>query len=364
MLKTPLHALHQESGAKIVDFSGYAMPLSYEGILSEHETVRRDVGLFDVSHMGEFRIQGAGAGGFLDRLVTNAVGGLVDGQALYSPMCNEAGGTVDDLIVYRFAANDFLVVVNASNIDKDFAWMQAQLPGDASVQLSNVSEEKALIAVQGPRAVELLQRASSDAPESIEYYHFARGQVFGHPATIARLGYTGEDGFELMVDAAAAADIWTRLLREGDDLGARPAGLGARDTLRFEVCFCLYGHELRDDVSPLEAGIGWTVKLDDADFVGHAALAKQKVEGIPRRLIGITMEGRRVPRQGSAVLAGGDVIGEVTSGMFAPTLGGAAALALVEKGRAKVGETVELDLRGTQLPARVTKKPFYRRDDG
>jgi aminomethyltransferase len=364
MHRTPLNAIHREHHAKMVDFSGWDMPLLYEGIIPEHRAVRTAVGVFDVSHMGEFQVRGPGAEAYLDRMVTNRIAGLADGQAVYSAMCYEDGGTVDDLIVYRLGAGDYLMVVNASNIDKDFAWLADHRPA-AGVELENVSEATALLAVQGPRAPELVARGAGEPVDDIAYYHFRRGKVWGADALIARLGYTGEDGFELMVGAGGAEAVWTGLFRDGQELGLRPAGLGARDTLRFESGFCLYGHELTAAVSPLEAGIGFAVKLDKEDFVGGGALRRLKAAGLPRRLLGLRMEGARIPRQGSAVRRNGDTIGEVTSGMYAPTLDGAYALALVRPGSggaaAGAAEPVEVMIRDQAFPARIVDRPFYRR---
>ena len=365
MQRTPLDAIHRERGAKMVDFSGWAMPLLYEGILPEHRAVRTAVGVFDVSHMGEFRVRGPGAEAFLDRMVTNRIAGLAGGQAAYTAMCYEDGGTVDDLIVYPLGAGDYLMVVNASNIDKDFAWLRDHLP-PAGVELEDASAATALLAVQGPRAPELVARGAGAPVDDLAYYHFRRGKVWGADALIARLGYTGEDGFELMIAAGAAEAVWQGLFRDGADLGLRPAGLGARDTLRFESGFCLYGHELTAAVSPLEAGIAFAVKLDKEDFVGGGALRRQKAAGPPRRLLGLRMEGARIPRQGSTVRRNGDTIGEVTSGMYAPTLDGAYALALVRRGTggaamAEAGEPVEVAIRDQVFPARIVDRPFYRR---
>jgi aminomethyltransferase len=341
----------------MVDFSGWEMPLFYRGILPEHEAVRRAAGLFDVSHMGRFRVRGAGAESFLDRLIANRVQGLADGQAVYSPMCFPDGGTVDDLIVYRVAAGDYWMVVNAGNRPADFAWLDQHRSPD--VTLEDVSSRTALLAVQGPRSVELLGVLGARVKD-LGYYHFRRAQCAGIDALVARLGYTGEDGFELMVAAESAPGLWDTLLERGGELGLAPAGLGARDTLRFEAGFCLYGHELTREIGPLEAGIGFAVKLDK-DFIGAEALRRQKAAGVPRRLAGVKMDGARIPRQGSVVRLGSQVIGRVTSGMFAPTLGGAYALALVESGKVTPGSTVEVEIRTDTFPARIVERPFYRR---
>ncbi len=357
--KTPLNAVHRELGAKMVDFSGWDMPLSYEGIVPEHRAVRQAVGIFDVSHMGRFQVCGPRAEAFLDHMVTNRVAGIANGQAVYSALCYENGGTVDDLIVYRLGAADYLLVVNASNIDKDFAWLVAHRVPD--VEIENISVETALIAVQGPRAPELVGRAAGGAVDDIRYYRFRRGRVFGADAVIARLGYTGEDGYEIMIDADRAAGVWRELMQAGADLGVCPAGLGARDTLRFEAGLCLYGHELTPEIGPLEAGIGFAVKLEK-EFLGAAALRRQLEAGVPRRLVGVKMEGPRIPRQGQAVQHRGERVGDVTSGMFAPTLDGAYALALVASEGVNPGDRVEVMIRDQGFPATVVPKPFYKRE--
>jgi aminomethyltransferase len=343
----------------MVDFSGWDMPLLYDGILPEHRAVREAVGLFDVSHMGRFAVRGSGAEAFLDHMVTNRIAGIPDGQAVYSALCYENGGTVDDLIVYRAGPGDYLMVVNASNAEKDFAWLREHRP--PGVELENISGRTALIAVQGPRAPELVGRAAGARVDDIGYYRFRRGRIFGRDAVIARLGYTGEDGYELMVDAQEAEAVWRGLLKGGSDLGVHPAGLGARDTLRFEAGLCLYGHELTAEIGPLEAGIAFAVKLEKP-FVGVEALRRQREAGVPRRVVGLRMDGQRIARQGSAVFSAGKSIGEVTSGMFAPTLDGAYALALVAAGTVAVGDPVEVTIRDQKFPAHVVAKPFYRRE--
>lgn len=368
MQKTPFNARHRQLGAKMVGFSGWEMPLFYEGIIPEHRRVRQAVGVFDVSHMGEFRIRGAGAEAFLDHMVTNRVAGMEDGQALYTALCYDHGGTVDDLIVYRLGPGDYMVVVNASNIAKDFAWLQEHLDGmskggtsNKPTTLEDVTHSTALLAVQGPKAPELIGRVAEAAVDDIAYYHFRRGRIAGEEATIARLGYTGEDGYELMFGAAGAEKVWAALERAGQDLGLGPAGLGARDTLRFEAGFCLYGHELTESVSPLEAGIGFAVKLDKGDFVGGEALRRLKGSGVPRHVVGVQMEGSRIARQGSVARRNGEEIGEVTSGMYSPTLDGPYALALVRRQAVSRGERVELVIRDQEFPGRIVDKPFYRR---
>ena len=354
--RTPFYEFHKALGAKLVDFAGYEMPVRYTGDVREHRAVREAVGLFDVSHMGEFRVTGPGALAFVDRCVTNDVAGLEIGQVLYSPMCRPDGGIVDDLLVYR-APDHVMVVVNASNIAKDFAWMLQHLPPDA--KLEDRSDETALLALQGPRAAELLRGHVPDAALDLGYYRFVTGTLFGADAILSRTGYTGEDGFELYFDVKDAARVWEGLMKVGTLHGLEPVGLGARDTLRLEMGYMLYGNDIDDSTNPLEAGIGWTVKLDRNDFIGRDALIRIKQEGLVRRLVGVTAEGRRVPRHGMVVEAGGRPVGQVTSGTFSPTLERAIAMAYVERGSAAIDTPLEVVSGTTRIPARITKKPFH-----
>ena len=354
--RTPFYEFHKALGAKLVDFAGFEMPVRYTGDVREHRAVREAVGLFDVSHMGEFRVTGPGALAFVDRCVTNDVAGLEVGQVLYSPMCRPDGGIVDDLLVYR-APDHVMVVVNASNIAKDFAWMLQHLPSDA--KLEDRSDPTALLALQGPRAAELLRGHVPDAALDLGFYRFMTGSLFGVDAILSRTGYTGEDGFELYFDVQDAARVWEGLMKAGAPHGLEPVGLGARDTLRLEMGYMLYGNDIDDSTNPLEAGIGWTVKLDRNDFIGRDALLRIKQEGLVRRLVGITAEGRRVPRHGMVVEAGGRPVGQVTSGTFSPTLERAIAMAYVERGSAAIDTPLEVVSGTTRIPARVTKKPFH-----
>jgi aminomethyltransferase len=354
--RTPFYEFHKALGAKLVDFAGYEMPLRYTGDVREHRAVREAVGLFDVSHMGEFRVTGPGALAFIDRCVANDVAALEVGQVLYTPMCRPDGGIVDDLLVYR-AADHVMVVVNAANIAKDFAWLHQHQPSDA--KLEDRSDQTALLALQGPRAAELLRGHVPDAALELGYYRFVPGRLFGVDAILSRTGYTGEDGFELYFDVQDAEPVWTGLTAAGAAHGLEPVGLGARDTLRLEMAYMLYGNDIDDSTNPLEAGIGWTVKLDRGDFIGRDALLRIKQEGLTRRLVGVTADGRRVPRHGMVVEAGGRPVGQVTSGTFSPTLERAIALAYVEKGSAAIDTPLEVVSGDTRIPARVAKKPFH-----
>ncbi len=344
----------------MVDFAGWSMPVQYDGLIKEHERVRRAVGLFDVSHMGELFFRGRGAAATLDRLATNDVAALRDGQALYTPLCNPTGGVLDDVLVYRIDAQQFMMVVNAANTAKIGAWARKHLAPDT--ELEDASEELALVAVQGPRCLEVLQRVPAlevwrTRLSDLAYYHFL-GDGKGDVACLSRTGYTGERGYEIYVRAASAVGLWDEILAAGEDAGIGPAGLGARDTLRFEVGFCLYGHELEEDVTPLEAGLGWTVKLKKPSFIGKQALVQQKAAGVPRRLLGFEATERVIARAGYEVRAGGEAVGRVTSGTFAPTLKRSLALALVQHTAAEAACSVVV--RGREVPLKRVKLPFYK----
>ena len=354
--RTPLYDCHLESGARLVDFAGWEMPVQYAGVIEEHRAVRTEAGLFDVSHMGEVRVRGEGAEAFLQRITPNDVSKLTPGRAHYSGLLTERGTYVDDLLIYRLAADDFLVVVNASNADRDFEWMAARAEGQAEVE--NVSDRYALLALQGPRAVEILTPLATPGAAKLRYYGFLQGEVAGVPALLSRTGYTGEDGFELYLDPADAPAVWRKLL----EAGASPAGLGARDTLRLEAAMALYGHEIDESTTPFEAGLAWVVKLDKGDFLGRDALAAQREQGVGKKLVGFTVEGRGIARQGHGVLSeGGESVGAVTSGTWSPTFEKALGLAYVPPEMAAPGTPITVDVRGKGLPAVVVETPFYRR---
>ena len=364
---TALHSRHLALGAKTAPFAGFEMPIQYSGILDEHRAVREAAGLFDVSHMGEFRLRGPDALALAQRLVTNDVAKLDDGKAFYAVLCNERGGAVDDLLVYRIAHDDVMLVVNAANIATDWAHVTA-VAADAGldVALADESDRTALLALQGPRAFEIFEAATGLDVSDIGTYRFVRpapGAVFGaERALVSQTGYTGEEGLEIYLEPEAAGRAWDALLEAGAERGLLPAGLGARDTLRLEAGFSLYGHELTDDTTPYEANLGWTVKLDAGDFVGRDALAAQKDAGVPRRVVGLAVEGRGIPRQGYPVTdEGGAEIGVVTSGSQSPTLGAGIALAFVpnEPRYTEPGTRLGVSVRGRVLPAVVTKPPFH-----
>lgn len=355
--RTPLHDIHLALGAKMVPFAGFEMPVQYPaGITAEHKSVRESVGLFDVSHMGEFMIRGPQAIDFVNYVTTNDVAALSVGQAHYSTILNEGGTIVDDCLVYRFA-DHLMMVVNASNKDKDLAHISSY-KGRFDCTIEDVSDEIALLALQGPRAQEVMARHTDVKLDDIAYYHFTVATVAGVPDVIlSRTGYTGEDGFELYFDARRAADMWRALMSDGS---VAPAGLGARDTLRLEMGMALYGNDIDGTTTPYEAGLGWLVKLNKGDFVGKAALERQKAAGVPRKLVGFTMPDRAFPRHGYAVFCGGASSGEVRSGTMSPTLGIAIGTAYVPLAMAKDGTEFEVEIRGKRLPAVVAKMPFYK----
>jgi aminomethyltransferase len=360
--RTPLYALHLEAGGRMVEFGGWEMPVQYRGILEEHQAVRTRAGLFDVSHMGEFHIEGPGALDFLQYLVPNNVAKLEINQTLYTQLCRPNGGTIDDCTLYRLDDQRFLLVVNASTCDKDWEWVNQHAGIFDLTRLENATDEIALFAFQGPQAETILQPLADNDLSTISYYHCRHGTIAGAPALISRTGYTGEDGFELYHAAADAPKLWSAILEAGHAYDALPIGLGARDTLRLEAGFCLYGHELTDDISPLEAALGWSVKLDKGvDFIGREALERQKAEGLKRKRIGITMADRSVPRAGYALLANGQPVGVLTSGTLGPSLNKTIGMGYVPPDHAKPGTPLEVEIRGKQAGATVVSLPFYKR---
>lgn len=359
--RTPLYPVYAKYGAKTIDFGGWELPVQFSSITAEHEAVRTKAGLFDVSHMGEVEVSGPDALSYLQRLTTNDVAKLGKGQAQYSVMCYPDGGTVDDLLVYKYADDHYLLVINASNIDKDFAWMQEQLSGD--VQLKNISAQTAQIAIQGPRAEHILQKLTSRDLAKIGSFCFERDvELAGTSALVSRTGYTGEDGFEIYLDAGQAVALWDKLLEVGAEDGLVPCGLGARDTLRFEARLPLYGQELSKDITPIEAGIGFAVKTDKAiPFIGQEVLQAQKENGAPRKLVGIEMIDRGIPRSHYPVYLGDEKIGEVTTGTQSPTLKKNVGLALIKAEHATLGGELDVEIRGKRLKAKIVATPFYKR---
>ena len=351
---TPLYDEHKALEARLVDFAGWEMPVQYEGIKAEHQAVRNHVGLFDVSHMGEVFFRGPDAEEAVQRLVTRDVARLDEGQAGYSVVCYEDGGTVDDVIVYR-RPDDFLVVVNASNREKDLDHFRANT-GDLDVEISDETEGWALLALQGPEAPDLLQDLTGTDLSTLKPFRFAEGEVAGVKTIISRTGYTGEDGFELYLPSDDAPRVWRELL----EVGATPAGLGARDTLRLEAGMCLYGNELDPETTPLEAGIGFAVHLDkEQEFIGQDALRKEKEEGLRKKLVGFEVEGRGIARHDHPVKVEDDTVGKVTSGTLSPTLNKAIGLALVSPG---VEGKFEVVIRDRPVEAHTVELPFYERE--
>ena len=357
--RTPLHERHREAGARLVPFAGWEMPVQYTSVIEEHRAVRQAAGLFDVSHMGQLAVRGPGAERFLDRLTPNAVARLAAGRAHYSALLDERGTYLDDILVYRLAAEDFLLVVNASNAERDAEWVRRHAAGDAEV--ADESDRWALLALQGPRAAGILAPLVDLDLGAVRYYGFARGRVDGEPALVSRTGYTGEDGFELYLEPEAAPRIWARLLEAGSPAGLVPAGLGARDTLRLEAGMALYGHELDETTTPWEAGLDWTVKLEKGDFLGRDALVRQREAGVGRRLVGFDVTGRGIARQGHAILHDGRQVGVVTSGSWSPTFERALGMGYVEAGLAEPGREVEISVRERPVAARLAAIPFYQR---
>ncbi|MBS5215798.1 MAG: glycine cleavage system aminomethyltransferase GcvT [Clostridiales bacterium] len=354
--KTPLYDTHVECGGKIVPFAGYLLPVQYQGVIAEHNAVRNDAGLFDVSHMGEITCTGKDALANLNYLLTNDYTTMYDGQARYSPMCNENGGVVDDLIVYKVRDDHYFIVVNAANKDKDFAWMKAHAFGDAV--FTDISEEVAQIALQGPKAEAILRKLTNeeDIPEKYYSCHFHR-TIGGMDCIISRTGYTGEDGFEFYLAAADAPKFWNLLLETGKEEHLIPCGLGARDTLRLEAGMPLYGHEMDDEISPRETGLGIFVKMQKEDFIGKKALEERE---ITKKRIGLKVTGRGIIREHMDIYAGEKKVGVSTSGTHCPHLGYPAAMALVEKEYAQIGTKLQAEVRGRRVDAEVVKLPFYK----
>ena len=359
--RTPLFDVYATHGGKTIDFGGWELPVQFSSIKEEHEAVRTKAGLFDVSHMGEIFVTGSASEAFLQTIMTNDVSKLVDGQAQYTAMCYKDGGIVDDLLVYKLEDNHYLLVVNAGNIEKDFEWMQQHASGD--VTLVNKSNEYGLLAIQGPLAQGILQTLTSQNLDEIKFFRFANEvEVAGKSVLISRTGYTGEDGFEIYAASSDVVDLWSSILEAGKEEGLLPCGLGARDTLRFEACLPLYGQELSKDITPLEAGLGFVVKLKkEQDFNGKSVLTDQKENGVPRKSVGIEMIDKGIPRTGYPVYVGDKQIGFVTTGTQSPTLKKNIGLALIDATFAELGQELEVEIRNKRLKAVTVATPFYKR---
>ena len=361
MKRTPLYDEHVRLDARMVPFAGFAMPVQYPtGIVAEHRAVREKAGLFDVSHMGELEVRGSEALDLVQHLLTNDASRLAVGQAQYSVLCKPDGSALDDCIVYRFE-DRYMIVVNAANHAKDLAWIESEA-GSFDIELEDRSEAFGLLALQGPAAQAILGRLTDVDLDAIRFYHFSEGRVAGKDTIISRTGYTGEDGFELYVAAEDAAEVWRALLDAGRDDGLIPAGLGARDSLRLEVGYILYGNDLDERRTPLEAGLGWVVKLDKGDFVGREALARQKEEGLAEKLAGFVLQERGFPRQGYEIRFRGEPVGEVTSGVLSHSIGQGIGMGYVPVEASKPGTRIEIVIRDRPVPAEVVRPPFY--EDG
>lgn len=363
MNKTALFDEHLKLNGKIIDFAGWQLPVEYSGILAEHHAVRKQAGLFDVSHMGEVDVIGKDAAKFVQNLVTNDVSVMVNNQVIYGLMCYPNGGVVDDLLVYKRHDESFYLVINASNVDKDFAWMQENAKG-YDITLTNLSPDVSEVAFQGPLAEEVLQSLTSYDLSSIKFFTFAENvDVDGIKCLISRTGYTGEDGFEIYAANADIAAVWVKILEAGKDKGVLPCGLGCRDTLRFEASLPLYGNEIAADITPLEAGLGMFVKLEIADdFIGKSALIAQKAEGLKRKTVGFELLDKGIPRHGYPVLSNGETIGVVTTGYLSPTLDKTIGLALIDAAHAELGTAIEIGIRKNTAKAQVISKRFLTKN--
>lgn len=360
--RTALYDMHHKHQGHMVDFAGYEMPLYYDSILNEHEAVRNRAGIFDVSHMGEVTVEGEEAEAYIQHLVTNDITQIEEGGVMYTLMCYESGGVVDDLLVYKYTKTKYLLVINASNIHKDYEWIRTQ--GESfQVELQNISDAIAEVALQGPMAEAILQKLTYTDLSKITFFTFRSDVLIDdRKCLVSRTGYTGEDGFEIYTTLEDIAHIWDKIMEAGKEEGIMPAGLGARDTLRFEVALPLYGNEIHKDITPLEAGLSYFVKLD-TDFVGKDVLAKQKEEGITRRVVGLELLGKGIARHGYEVLSPeGEKIGEITTGYKSPTLDKSIALAVVNKPYTKLGSDVIVQVRKKQIPAKVVSKKFYKKN--
>jgi aminomethyltransferase len=363
--KTALNAAHRQLGGRMVEFGGWDMPVQYPaGTMTEHLRTRTRAGLFDVSHMGEIGVRGVDAIAFVNRIASNDVTKLVDGQAHYSALTTPEGTVIDDLLVYRFAEDHLLLVVNAGTTDKDWEWISSHQQGGDNVELRNVSGEFCQIALQGPEALSILQQLTETPLAEIKYYHFRLGQVDGVNSVISRTGYTGEDGFEVYAAPDKAEQLWNKMLDAGNfgsDEGVLPCGLAARNTLRLEAGMCLYGHEIDETTTLLEANLGWITKLNKGDFIGREPLAKQKEEGVKQKLVGFEMSDRGIARDGQDVFIEGEHLGRVTSGSPAPFLKKNIGMAYVPVEFANTGQAIEIDVRGKRVGAQIVSLPFYKR---
>ena len=361
--KTPLYEEHLKLGAKLIEFSEWLMPVYYSNVIDEHITTRTKAGLFDICHMGEFFIEGKSAFELVQKIITRDLNKLADGKAFYAAMCLENGGVVDDLFIYRFSQNKFMLVVNAANVEKDFKWILKQKSFFEDAIIIDKTNEMAKLDLQGSKSEEILQKLTSADLRNLKRFYFVEDKVNDVPTIISRTGYTGEDGFELYFSSDKTVEQWNKLLEIGKEFGLKPVGLGARDTLRIEACYGLYGHELNGEVNPIEAGIGFVVSLDKNDFIGKDALMKFKESGLKRKIIAFEMLERGIPRQSYDILKNDVKIGNVTSGTMSPTFKKGIGLALIQVEYAKVGEEIKIRIRDKFYKAKIVEKPFYKYKD-
>ncbi len=363
MNRTPLFDQHHAAGAKLIDFAGWEMPIQYTGVVDEYQTVRSKAGLFDVSHMGRIFLSGPGASAFLQTVTTNDVAALAVSQAQYSMVCNEDGGIKDDIFVYRLAPEKFLLCVNASNRAKITDWLQKQPRDQATCRIEDRSAATAQIALQGPTSRAIMAGITTGAVAELKLHHVCETKTGGVPCVVARTGYTGEYGYELYLDAEQAGQLWNALMQQGRGLGLKPAGLGARDLLRLEMGYLLYGNDIGEDTTPLEAGAGWVVKLQKGDFIGRKALVNQAAAGPSRKLIAFELRDKGVPRHGCKIVSGrgNEVLGEVTSGNLSPLLQKGIGLGYVPRSHAAPSTAIRVDIRGKLFDAAVVTPPFYQK---
>ena len=354
--KTPLYDEHVDLGAKIVDYYSFKMPLQYDSIISEHKSVRNDAGLFDISHMGEIVIEGKEATGFVQKVITNDVSNLPDYKAVYSAVCDEEGGTIDDIIVYKYNSEKYMFVVNCATTKRDLKWINKHKP--ENININNVSDQLSLLAVQGPKSAEIMQLVFGEKCTSLSRFQFTELTENEMKPTISRTGYTGEDGFEIFVGNSQCVELWNLLLEKGKDIGLEPAGLGARDTLRLEAGYLLFGNEIDDFTTPIEAGIGWTVKFDKKDFLSKDTLLRQNKNGINRKLIAFKMLDKGIPRTDSEIVHNNNVIGKVTSGTFSPTLEIGIGFGYVLNRIAEEKSEISIRIRDKDFPAEIVSTPF------
>jgi len=358
--RTSLYPLHLELGAKMIPFAGWEMPVQYAGIIQEHRTVRESVGLFDISHMGEIEVRGPQAEPLLQKLTSNNIGTLEDGGALYTCLLNQKGGILDDLLVYRISEGQYFLCVNAANADSDFQWIKDHSGGFADVDVENRTDHYSLLSLQGPRAEEVIKHCMNESVSRIKYFHHANLNIESMPVMVSRTGYTGEDGFELFFDSKFAEPIWKKLLGLGRDYGILPIGLGARDTLRLEMRYLLHGSDMDTDHTPLEAGLGWTVKWDKGEFIGKEELLRQREKGVNPKLVGFEMVGRGIPRKGYPIEKEGELIGEVTSGTSSPSLKKSIGLGYVKTPFSTIEMEWDVVVRDQRVRCRVVQSPFYQ----